>query len=147
MAGETEAITGYGSEFHMASATGVLTEIGELIALEPGSEEWGTTEATHFKSPGRRREFIKTLIDSGQGSFQVNWLPGSDSDTLISNAHQDPGQREFKIVVPADNEGGTWEISGFVNVLSRTPTIPLDDRMTCQVSLQFTGGRSEAAGA
>ncbi len=147
MAGESEAITGFGSEFHLANASGALTEIGELIALEPGSEEWGTTEATHFKSPGRRREYIKTLIESGQGSFQVNWLPGAATDQLISEAHQDAGQRAFMIVVPADNEGATWEISGFVNVLSRTPTIPLDDRMTCQVTLQFTGGRTEAAGA
>jgi hypothetical protein len=147
MAGETEALTGYGSEFHLANELAALTEIGELIALEPGSEEWGTTEATHFKSPGRRREYIKTLIESGQGSFQVNWLPGSASDLLITQAHQDPGARAFKIVVPSDNEGNTWEISGFVNVLSRTPTIPMDDRMTCQVTLQFTGGRTEAAGA
>lgn len=146
MAGETEAITGYGSEFHLANGTNVLTEVGELIALEPGSEEWGTTEATTFKSPGRRREYIKTLIESGQGSFQVNWLPGKPTDVLITEAHQDPGSRAFKIVVPADNEGGTWEISGFVNVLSRTPTIPIDDRMTCQVTLQFTGARTEAAG-
>ena len=147
MAGESEAITGYGSEFHLATDAGVLTEVGELIALEPGSEEWGTTEATHFKSPGRRREYLKTLIETGQGSFQVNWLPGKPTDVLISDAHQDPGARAFKIVVPADNEGGKWEISGFVNVLSRTPTIPLDDRMTCQVTLQFTGERTEAAGA
>lgn len=146
MAGETEAITGYGSEFHLANSEGVLTEVGELIALEPGSEEWGTTEATHFKSPGRRREYIKTLIETGQGSFQVNWLPGKLTDVLISDAHQDPAARAFKIIVPADNEGGTWEISGLVNVLSRTPTIPLDDRMTCQITLQFTGGRTEAAG-
>jgi hypothetical protein len=146
MAGESEAITGFGSAFRLANGLGVLTEVGELIALEPGSEEWGTTESTHFKSPGRRREYIKTLIESGQGSFQVNWLPGKPTDVLISEAHQDPGSRAFEIEVPADNEGATWVIGGFVNVLSRTPTIPIDDRMTCQVALQFTGARTEEAG-
>src|SRR3546814_1764549 len=85
----------------LADEIGVLTEVGELIALEPGSEEWGTTETTHFKSPQRRREYLKTLIESGQGNFQVNWLPGSPTDELISDAHQSPDVREFKIVVPA----------------------------------------------
>ncbi|MGC4252433.1 MAG: phage tail tube protein [Sphingobium sp.] len=141
----TDALTGYGSEFWLADENGALWEMGELIALEPGSEEWGTTEATHFKSPGRRREYIKTLIESGQGSFQLNWLPGSDTDQRVSNAHADEGSRAFKIVVPSTT--GTWEIAGSVNVLSRTPTIPIDDRMTCQVTLQFTGDRSEQAGA
>lgn len=141
----TDALTGYGSEFWLDDGSGTLVEIGELIALEPGSEEWGTAEATHFKSPNRRREYIKTLIESGQGSFQVNWLPGSATDTLISAAHNDESSRDFKIVVPSTT--GTWEIEGEVNVLSRTPTIPLDDRMTCNVVLQFTGGRTESAGA
>jgi hypothetical protein len=143
----SDAITGYGSAFRLANNTGVLTECGELIGLEPGAEEWATTEVTHFKSPGRRREHIKTLIESGQGSFQVNWLPGSATDALISDAHADPASRDFEIEVPADNEGGTWVIAGSVNVLSRTPTIPLDDRMTCQVALQFTGARTEGAGS
>ena len=141
----SDALTGYGSEFHLANALGVLTEMGELIALEPGGEEWGTAEATHFKSPGRRREYIKTLIESGQGNFQLNWLPGSATDTLITAAFEAATAREFKMVVPSAS--GTWEISGDVLVTSRTPTIPLDDRMTCQIGLQFTGGRTEAAGA
>src|SRR3546814_13772845 len=50
-----DALTGYGSEFHLADEIGVLTEVGELIALEPGSEEWGTTETTHFKRSEERR--------------------------------------------------------------------------------------------
>src|SRR3546814_10589601 len=80
--------------------------VGELIALESGSEEWGTTDTTHFKSPQRRREYLKTLIEIGQVNFQVNWLPGSPTDELISDAHPSPDVREFKIVVPATS--GTW---------------------------------------
>lgn len=141
----TDAITGYGSEFWLANALDVLTEMGELIALEPGSDEWGTTEATHFKSPGRRREYIKTLIDGGQGNFQLNWLPGGATDVVISAAHLAAEAKAYKMVVPSST--GTWEIEGEVLVVSRTPTVPLDDRMTCQVTLQFTGARTEAAGA
>src|SRR3546814_16618932 len=68
------------------------------------------SETTHFKSPQRRREYLKTLIESVQGNFQVNWLPGSPTDELISDAHQSPDVREFKIVVPATS--GTWGITG-----------------------------------
>src|SRR3546814_2358392 len=59
-----DALTGYGSEFHLDDEIGVLTEVGELIALEPGSEEWGTTETTHFKSPQRRSEEHKSALKS-----------------------------------------------------------------------------------
>ena len=140
----SDGLTGYGSEFWLENGVGTLVEMGELIAIEPGSEEWGTAETTHFKSPGRRREYLKTLIESGQGSFQLNWLPGGATDVVVSQAHAAADAREFKIVVPSTT--GTWEIEGSVLVLSRTPTIPLDDRMTCNVTLQFTGGRTEAAG-
>src|SRR3546814_11079721 len=93
-----DALTGYGSEFHLADEIGVLTEVGELIALETGSEEWGTTETTHFTSPQRRRVYLKTLIESGQGNFQVNWLPGSPIDEPISDPQQSPDARECKKV-------------------------------------------------
>ena len=141
----TGARTGYGSEFHLANENGVLQEMGELIELEPGAEEWGTAEATHMKSPGKRVERITTLLDGGAGSFNLNWLPGSPTDQVVSEAHASGDIRDYKIVVPTNS--GTWEITGSVLVLSRTPTIPLTDRMTCQVSLQFTGARDEEAGA
>src|SRR3546814_17269137 len=110
----TDAITGYGSEFHLADEIGVLTEVGGLIALEPGSEEWGTTETTHFKSTQRRRAYLKTLFESGQGNFQVNWLTGSPTANLISDAPHSTDGREFNIVVPATP--GTWGITGKVMV-------------------------------
>src|SRR3546814_16270868 len=94
-----DALTGYGSEFHLADETGVLTEVGELIALEPGSEEWGTTDTTHLKSPQRRSAYLKTLIERGQGNFQVNWLPGSPPDELISDANPSPHAQDFKVCV------------------------------------------------
>lgn len=139
----TDAMTGYGSEFWLEDENGVLQEMGELIALEPGAEEWGTTEATHMKSPQRRIERIKTLLDSGTGSFMLNWLPGSLTDQRVTEAHGATVQRRAEMIVPATD--GAWKIEVSVLVLSRTPTIPLDDRMTCQVSLQFTGGRTEGA--
>src|SRR3546814_16429465 len=85
-----EALQSYGSDYPLADEIGVLTEVGELIAMEPGSEEWGTKETTHFKSPQRRREYLKKLIESGQGNFQLNWLPGSPTDELLSDAHPSP---------------------------------------------------------
>lgn len=139
----TDALTGYGSEFWLENDADTLTEVGELIAIEPGSETWGTADATNFKSPGRRREYITTLIESGEGSFQLNWIPGNATDELISEAHSSGEAREFEIFVPKSG-GGMRKISGYALVLSRTPTIPLDDRMTCQVTLMFTGPRTEA---
>ncbi|MES2173847.1 MAG: phage tail tube protein [Pseudomonadota bacterium] len=140
----SDALTGYGSEFWLGATALALTEMGELIAIDPGAQEWGTAETTHFKSPDRTEEFIKTMRNGGSGSFQLNWLPGSPTDQKISEADASPDAWFYKMVVPSTS--GTWEITGSVLVLSRTPTIELKDRMTCNVSLQFTGKRDEAAG-
>jgi len=136
---------GHGTQFHLASSAGVLTKIGELTAIEPGGSEWETTETTHFESPDRYREFEKTLRNGGTGSFQINWNPGDPTDALISDAVDDEGARAYKIVFPTST--GTHEATGTVLVLSRTPTVPMDDKMTCEATLQFTGKRTEAAGA
>lgn len=145
MAGETQAITGFGSEFWLAAtAGGEPTEMGEVIALDPGAEEWGTADATHFKSPGRRIERIKTLIDSGQGSFQVNWLPGNTTDVVITEAWTSAAAVPFKMIVPTI-AAGRWQVSGTANVLSRTPTIEKDGVLTCTINLDFTGARTEGA--
>lgn len=139
--------TGYGSEFWLGNGAtpSVLTEVGEVTALEPGGSEWETTEKTHFKSPDRYREFLKTMRSGGSGSVTVNWKPGDATDVLLSAAVDDPEARPYKFVFPTEDDE-TWEASGDALVLSRTPTIEMDAVMSCTLSLLFTGARAEAAG-
>ena len=143
----SDVTTGFGAQFWLKVGSGTLTEVGEIIALNPGGAEWSTFEKTHMKSTNRVQEFGKALNNPGTGDFQINWMPGNVTDDLITAAVASVDPCEYKIVYPGTATNPAVKDEGDVLVLSRTPSVPIGDRMTCGVSLQFTGERTEGAAA
>jgi len=141
----TEAAIGYGTEFHMATALGVLTELGEITAISLPNPQVSDVEATHFKSLNRRREYIAGLIEDGEGTFEMNYVPGSATDVLVRAALEDGNAREYKVVLP--DGAGTWEVAGECIVKGYERGVPIDDRMTGTLTVRFTGASTEGAGA
>ena len=143
----TEALIGYGSEFHLDDDAGtpVLTELGEILSVTPPNPQVEDVEATHMKSPNRRREYIAGLIEDGEGEFQMNYVAGSATDTLLQTALSDGVTRNYKIVLPDD--ATNWEITGTCIVKRYERAVPIDDRMTATLTVRFTGASTEAAGA
>lgn len=146
-AGNSEAQIGWGSEFHLANASGVLTEIGEVTGLPFGDETADDVERTHFKSPGRRKEYMPGLIEPGDATLEINYLPGSGTDVLLAAAHKDGKVRAYKTLIPAAASGEMWEISGFLYVKSRSRAVQIGDRMMMSVGVKFTGDSAENAAA
>lgn len=141
----TTAQIGWGAEFHLDNASNVLTELGEITAITPPNPQMADVEATHFKSPNRRREYIAGLIEDGEGTFEMNYDPGSATDALLRAALSDGVTRSYMIVIP--DGAGTWEITGDCVVKGYERNVPIDDRMTATLTVRFTGASSEAAGA
>jgi predicted secreted protein len=141
----TEATIGIGAEFWLDNASSVLTQLGEITGVSLPNSQVAEVEATHFGSPNRRREYISGLIDDGEGSFEMNYIPGSPTDALIRAALADGVTRGYKIVVPTAD--GTWEVTGDLIVRGYERGVPLDDRMTATLTVRFTGAATEAAGA
>lgn len=141
----TDAQLGYGAELWLDNSSGVLTQIAELTAVSPPNPTTAEVEVTHFGSPDRRREYIAGLIEDGEGSFSINYSPGSATAALITEAQDSGTVRSYKIVLPDGT--GTWEISGDLIVRSFTREIPIADKMTATVGVRFTGAKTEAAGA
>lgn len=141
----TDAQIGYGAELWIANSTDVLTQIAELTAVSPPNPTTAEVEATHFSSPNRRREYIAGLIEDGEGSFTINYVPGGPTAALIKEAQDSGDTRDYKIVLP--DGAGTWEITGSLIVRSFSREIPIADRMTATIGVRFTGAVSEAAGA
>lgn len=140
----TEAQIGLGTEFWLSNGT-TLTQLGEIISVTPPNPQTAEVEATHMGSPNRRREYIAGLIEDGEGTFEMNYVPGSATDVLIRGAQAAGAQREYKIVIPDGT--GTWEIEGECIVRGYERNIPIDDRMTATLTVRFTGDTTEAAGA
>lgn len=141
----TEAAIGYGAEFHLATALGVLTELGEITAVSLPNPQVSDVEATHFKSAGRRREYITGLIEDGEGTFEMNYVPGSPTDVICRAALDDGAVRDYMVVLPDGT--GTWEVTGQCIVKGYERNVPIDDRMTATLTVRFTGASTEAAGA
>lgn len=137
----TNASIGRGSKFSMGATTNsnTLTDIAEVFDITPPNEQTDTIDASHYQSPGKQREFITGLTDPGDVSFDMNFLPGSASETLILTAKTDGLKRAAKITFPA---GQTWAFDMLVT--GYEPSMPDDDKMTCTVTGKVTGSVTRA---
>ena len=138
----TSARIGYGCEFWLDNASGVLTQLDEVLSVTPPNPQTTEVEATHMASPNRRREYVAGLIEDGEGTFEFNYVAGGATDILVRAAINDGVARSYKIVVPDGSTG--WEITGECIVKGWERNIPIDDRMTATLTVRFTGASTEA---
>jgi predicted secreted protein len=137
---------GLGARFYLDNASDVLTELSEILSVALPNSQVEDVEATHMQSPNRRREFVAGLIDDGEGTIEMNYVPGSATDVLIVAALADGETRDYKVVLPVA-DGSTWEVTGDCIVKGYERNAPIDDRMTATLTVRFTGASAEAAGA
>lgn len=134
---------GWDAEFWLDNSSGTLTQIAEVTAVTPPNPTTDQIEVTHFQSPHRRREYVAGLIEDGEGTFEMNLVPGSASDILLREALNSGTVREYRIILPNASTG--WQIDGTCVVVGYERNIPIDDRMTATLTVRFTGGSTEAA--
>lgn len=136
----TAANIGYGStvEVEDSSSPPQFVSLGEVTDITPPSSTVDQVDVTHMLSPNRRREFIDGLIDPGECSFTINYVPGSDGDNVLLGILNTPvGEsrvRGVRITYP-NGVIDTFD----ANLQSYEPTIPTDDKMTAAVSFRVTG--------
>lgn len=143
--GNSEARIGWGTEFDLADKDGAPVELDEVTEVNLPEDTADDVDVTHFKSPGKRKEYRGGLIEGGEGSIVVNYIPGSATDKLISEAHQAGTPRAFECRLPDETGKPAWAIKGFLIVKSRSRAIPIGDRMSMTVSVRYTGASDEAA--
>ncbi|TCM56156.1 phage tail tube protein [Rhizobium sp. PP-F2F-G48] len=133
----TEAMLGYDTGYEIWDSTltvPAFVAVGEVTMVAPGSATADRVEATHMKSPGRRREYIAGLIDSGEASFEINWVPGSPTDELIRRVFETGETVRHRITFP-NKARVTYE----AQITGYEKDIPVDDRMTATVSVSVSG--------
>lgn len=136
---------GFGAKFFLDDA-GTLTEISDVMSVTPPSPTVETIDTTTHGSAGGVREFIAGLIDAGEGSIRINYLPGSASDALLAAAVLSRAVKPWKINVPAST--GTWDFTGNCIVTGyEKDDVVIDDKMTAVLTFKASGLITEAAGA
>lgn len=100
MAGENqEASIGWGGEVHLWNGT-ALYELHEVTSFTLPPDTDSEVDATHLKSPGRRRSTIPGLIEDSTFQVVMNYRPNSDTDILIRAARAARDTRPMKLVIP-----------------------------------------------
>jgi len=136
----SNASLGYGSVFAIMAENSPdnFVDIGEITNISPPSFSLDQVDVTHMQSPNNYREFIPGLIDPGEASFDMNFVPGSASDLRIQELmNLSPGtdhRRTMKITYP---NHVTWSFSGMVT--GYEPAVPVDDKMTATVTIKVSG--------
>jgi hypothetical protein len=143
--GNSEASIGWGSEFWLAGADGTLVELDEVTELPFDEGAADDVEVTHFKSPGKRKEYKSGLIEPNTSTLSMNYIPGSDTDVLIREAHTAGTPRAYREIIAGEDGKPEWQIDGFLIVKSRPRVVPIGDRKMMNVNVRFTGAISEAA--
>jgi predicted secreted protein len=137
----TSAAIGYGTKYSVWNATATptpaLVEIAEVINVTPGAATADRIDATHMQSPGRRREYIAGLIDTGEASFEINWIPGNATDELLRGLMDSGATVQHKIEFP-----NGVSVSYDAAIIGYEKEIPVDDRMTATITVAVSGAET-----
>lgn len=137
---ESQAGLGYGAivEVQRPDSPSTWDELKEVYDITPPSMTVDQVDVTHMRSPGRRREFIDGLIDPGEMSFEMNYVPGSASDlillAILNTAIGQDRSRTLRVTYP---NGKTDTFSA--NLQGYEPAVPTDDKMTATVTWKVSG--------
>lgn len=135
----SEAMIGYNSQYEISNGDEPETWqiIGEAFNITPGEETTDRIDVTHYKSPDRRREFVAGLIDPGEATFEINWIPGNDTDEFIRDLRTAGTTRTHRITFP---NGVTVSFDAII--LSYSKAIPMDDKMTATITVAVSGAET-----
>lgn len=110
------------------------TPVAELKTLDFSGSKNDTEDVTNFDSTGRAKEFIVTLLDSGEISVSGNYIAGDTGQAAFRSAFASGAKISFKMVLPLQAgqtvNGETWVFVGAV--------VELDNTVAYDKALQFS---------
>lgn len=132
---------GYGSLSEISTDSGsTWADLGEVTSLTPPALAVDAIDVTHMQSANGTREFIPGLMDPGECSMEMNFLPGSASEALILSV--------LRTKVKMRNTFPGGETSTFDAIITGYAlAVPMDDKMTATLTVKVSGVVVNAAAA
>lgn len=130
----TTAVSGFGTLLKLKSGTSTTT-IAEVQSVTGPGLSRDTYDVTHMESPSGYREFVGGLVDGGEVSIDLNFLPPNSTQTTLRGLITSTAQT-WNLVFP-DASTTTWTMVAFVTAFE--PTAPHDDAMSASATLKLTG--------
>lgn len=133
----TEAVAGYGTLLmrERPETPGTFDTVEEIFNLSGPGESLDTIECTHMTSPGARREYIASLLDSGEMSFEANFLPQA---AIQGACRADMNARTLITwrLQFADDDLTTYEFDAYVTQWE--PSANVDDKLSVAATLKIS---------
>jgi hypothetical protein len=133
-----DGLVAQGSYLLLQSGAGSPPAFIEIAEVTNISGAGGTTERidfTHLRSPGRRREYKPSFIESGVLTFTCQYIPADPSHILLL-ALLDSGEEVALREVFVDGSG--WDYVGYVAGVEKTGQ-DVGGKVQLNCSFQITG--------
>ena len=139
----TDGTSGFGTLLKKGdgASTEVFTAIAEVVNISGPSESLELIDATHMESPSSYREYIPSLLDSGEVTFDVNFLPGNTNQKGVRTDMTSRTKRNFTLTW-TDSAPTTYTFSGYVTAFE--PSAQIDDKLSASITIKVTGPVSSA---
>jgi hypothetical protein len=134
----TSASIGYGSKFQIGtSATPpVWTDIAEVTSITPPALSMDTVDATHMGSPDGFMEYIAGLIDAGEASMEMSFLPANAGQVALITAMVGRTEGNYRILY-SDAAATPWVFKAFVTGFEVSSAVV--DKTTATVTFKVNG--------
>lgn len=134
----TNAVNAFGTLLKLGdgAAPEVFTTIAEVKDITGPGFEASTNEATNHSSAGAVREWLAGMLDAGEVSFDLNFLPNhatQDETTGLLSEFLSRSVSNYQLIFPNGQINFKALVTGF------EPSAPVDDVLTASVTLKVTG--------
>jgi hypothetical protein len=132
----SDGMIGKGTIFGMETTAGndTYTALAYVFEITPPTETVDAIDLTHMSSPDFTREFGPGLINPGEVTLALNFIPGNSADVALRGAMREA--RGCRVTFP---NGATWTFDAFITSLG--VETPMADKMVQRVTMQVTGSK------
>lgn len=137
----TAALDAYGTLLQIGDGGSpeAFTTIAEVTEISGPSLALDPLDVTAHTSPGAFREFIGGLLDGGEITATINYVPTEgthDAGTGLLADMIARTVRNFNLIFP-DTGATSWRFPALVTAFE--PAEPVDDRLSAEITLKVAG--------
>ena len=135
----TEARLGYGTLLQRYTGASWVT-VAEQVSISGPSLSSDDVEVTNHDSPGGSKEYIPALMDTGEVSFDGNFIPSAASQTQLLADQKARTVADWRIVLPdaTDVDNRTkWTFPGYIKTINFS--YPTQEVMAINATMKLAG--------
>lgn len=128
---------GFGTVLILCSSDGTTeNNVAQVLNISGPGVSGNDVDTTTLDSSSNYRTFVGGLLDPGELTFSIVYDPTAATHALLANFMGERYTANWKIAI-GSSSGALQTFSGHVKGMSRE--IPLDDKVTCDVTVKVTG--------